>query len=208
MPLIRLSGEAFRRHTRVFRARGGLQDVKEIEANRLLDLYGAALCAIFPDIFDVEIAAAPEIVQVLLLGGEQLLEPLVHYAIQRPLSAAADFFSRGGVGGMVDHVFGELDWTAGPRLDCEGNLAKVPGMDGLVGVRTRGLDRIVPWHTSGSSGSFRSHGTARCDGLWNSWLADGAPDLKRLWSGADHRRCGRSVHSSPSPKRSLGRLQR
>src|SRR5262245_17793858 len=52
MPLIRLSGEAFRRHTRVFRARRGLQDVKEIEANRLLDLHGAALCAIFPDILD------------------------------------------------------------------------------------------------------------------------------------------------------------
>src|SRR5262249_11817703 len=60
MPLIRLSGEAFRRHTRVFRARGGLQDVKEIEANRLLDLDGAALCAIFPDIPDLDIAAAPE----------------------------------------------------------------------------------------------------------------------------------------------------
>src|SRR5262244_3304295 len=143
MPLIRLSGEAFGRHTSVFRARGGLQDVKQIEANRLLDLHGTPLCAIFPDIFDMDIAAAPEIVQVLLLGGEQLLEPLVHYAIQRPLSAAADFFSRGRVGGMVDHVFGELDWTAGPGLDREGNLAKVPGMDGLVGVRTRGLDRIV-----------------------------------------------------------------
>src|SRR6516165_2409931 len=32
MPLIRLPGETFRRHTSVFRARGGLQDVKEIEA--------------------------------------------------------------------------------------------------------------------------------------------------------------------------------
>src|SRR5262249_14771884 len=117
--------------------------VKEIEANRLLDLHGAALCAIFPDIPDLNIAAAPEIVQVLLLRGEQLLEPLVLYAIQRPLGAAAEFFSRGRVGGMIDHVFGELDWTTGPRLDCEGNLAKVPGMDDLVGVRTRGLDRIV-----------------------------------------------------------------
>src|SRR5262249_4541705 len=143
MPLIRLSGEAFRRYTRVFRARGGLQDMKEVEANRLLDLHGAALCAIFPDIFDLDIAAAPEIVQVLLLGGEQLLEPLVHDAIQRPLSAAAEFFGRGRVRGMIDDVFGVLDWTAGPGLDCEGNLAKVPSMDGLVGVRTRGLYRIV-----------------------------------------------------------------
>ncbi len=143
MPLIRLSGEAFRRHTSVFRARGGLKDVKEIEANRLLDLYGAALRAIFPDIPDLDIAAAPEILQVLLLGGEQLLEPLVHYAIQRPLSAAAEFFSRGRPGGVIDHVFGELDRTAGPGLDCEGNLTKVPGVDDLVGVRTRGLYRIV-----------------------------------------------------------------
>ena len=77
MPLIRLSGEAFRRHTRVFRTRRGLQDVKQIEADRLLDLHGGALHAVFPDIPDPDIAAAPEIVHVLLLGGEQLLEPLV-----------------------------------------------------------------------------------------------------------------------------------
>src|SRR5262245_15535505 len=79
MPLIRLSGEAFRRHTRVFRARGGLQDVKEIEANRLLDLHGAALCAIFPDIPDVDIAAAPDIVPVLALGGGEMIDTMVYY---------------------------------------------------------------------------------------------------------------------------------
>src|SRR5262249_18542895 len=129
-------------------------DVKEIEANRLLDLHGAALCAIFPDILDLDIAAAPEIVQVLLLGGEQLLEPLVHDAIERPLSAAAEFFDRGRVGGVIDYVFGELDRTAGPGLDCEGNLTKVPGMDHLAGVRTRGLDRIVSGTRQGQAALF------------------------------------------------------
>ena len=92
VPLIRSSGEALRRHARVFRARRGLQDVKEVEADRLLDLYGAALRAFFSDIPDPDVAAAPEIVHVLLLGGEQLMEPLVHHAIHSPFGTAAKFF--------------------------------------------------------------------------------------------------------------------
>ena len=40
MPFIGLSGEALRRYARVFGARRGLQDVKEIETDRLLDLDG------------------------------------------------------------------------------------------------------------------------------------------------------------------------
>jgi hypothetical protein len=67
--------------------------VEKIEADRLLDLQGRVLCAVFPDILDLDIAAAPEIVHVLLLGGKQLREPLGRYAIHGPLSAAAEFFS-------------------------------------------------------------------------------------------------------------------
>ena len=70
MPLVGLSGEAFRRHTRVFRARRGLQDVKKVEADRLLDLDSAALDSVFPDILDPDIAPTPEIIHVLLLRGE------------------------------------------------------------------------------------------------------------------------------------------
>src|SRR4029453_3559938 len=94
MSLIRLSGEAFRGYTRVFRARRGLEDVKQIEPDRLLDLHGGTLHAVFLDIPDPDIAAAPEIVHVLLLSGEQLLEPLMFHAIQRPLGAGAEFFGR------------------------------------------------------------------------------------------------------------------
>ena len=113
MPFIGLSGEAFRRHAGVFRPRRGLQDVKEVEADRLLDLHGGALGAVFPDIPDLDIAAAPEIVHVLLLGGEQLLEPLVHHAIHGPLSTAAELFRRSRLRRVIDHVFGEVDRTAG-----------------------------------------------------------------------------------------------
>jgi hypothetical protein len=67
--------------------------VKEIEANRLLDLHRRALCAVFPDIPDPDIAATPEIVHVLLLGVEQLREPLGRDAIHGPLGAATEFFS-------------------------------------------------------------------------------------------------------------------
>jgi hypothetical protein len=38
--------------------------------------------------------ASPKIVHVLLLGSEQFLESLARYPIHRPLSAAAEFFSR------------------------------------------------------------------------------------------------------------------
>lgn len=50
--------------------------MKKIEADRLLDLRRRALGAVFPDVPDPDIVAAPEIIHVLLLGGEQLLEPL------------------------------------------------------------------------------------------------------------------------------------
>src|SRR5262245_34716686 len=117
MALVRVSGEALRGHTRVLRTRRGLQDVKKVEADRLLDLDGGALRAVFTDILDPDIAAAPEIVHVLLLVGEQLLEPLGYYAIHRPLSTAAEFFGRSRLRGVIHHVFGELDRTAGQRLD-------------------------------------------------------------------------------------------
>src|SRR5262249_28990426 len=92
MALIGLPSEAFRRYTSVFRARRGLQDVKQVEADRLLDFYGGALDPVFTDITDADIAPVPEISHVLLLGGEQLLEPLLHHAVHRPLRAATDLF--------------------------------------------------------------------------------------------------------------------
>ena len=41
--------------------------MEEIEADRLLDLQGGALCAVFPDIPDADVAASPKGVQTLLL---------------------------------------------------------------------------------------------------------------------------------------------
>jgi hypothetical protein len=113
--------------------------VKKVEADRLLDLHGAALCSVLPDILDPHIAPAPEIVHVVLLRGEQLRESLVHHAIHCPLSTATELFSAGRLRGVIDHVFGELDRTAGLRLDCEGDLAEVSGMGNLVRVRARAL---------------------------------------------------------------------
>jgi hypothetical protein len=67
---------------------------KKIKADCLLDLDSAALGAVLPDIFDPDIAAAPEIVHILLLGGEQLLEPLDHHPIHSPFGTAAELFRR------------------------------------------------------------------------------------------------------------------
>jgi hypothetical protein len=113
--------------------------VKKIEADRLLDLDGAAFCSVFPDVLDPQIAPAPKLVHVVLLRGEQLLESLAHHAIHCPLSTATELFGAGRLRGVIDHVFGELDRTAGPRLDCEGDLAEVSGVGNLVGVRARAL---------------------------------------------------------------------
>src|ERR1700746_1274674 len=93
MTLIRLPGETLGRHTGVFRARRGLQDVEQVEADRLLDLQGAALRAFFSNIPDADIATAPIILHVLLLGKEQLLEPLGCRAVHSPFRAAAELFS-------------------------------------------------------------------------------------------------------------------
>ena len=50
---------------------------------------------------------------------------------------------RGRVRGMIDHVFGEVDRTAGPGVDCEGDLTEVPSVNNLVGVRARGCQGVV-----------------------------------------------------------------
>ena len=117
MPLIGLAGETFRRHAGVFGTRRSLQDVKKVEADRLLDLYGAALRAAFSDIPDPDIAAPPEILHVLLLRGEQLLEPLGHYAIHGPLGTTAEFFSPSRRRSVIDHKFAEVDRAAGLGFD-------------------------------------------------------------------------------------------
>src|SRR5262249_62080615 len=46
MSIERLSGEAFRRQARIFRTRRGLKDVKEDEADRLLDFHGGGGCKV------------------------------------------------------------------------------------------------------------------------------------------------------------------
>jgi hypothetical protein len=117
--------------------------VKKVEADRLLDLDGAALYSVYPDILHADIASAPKIVHVLLLRGGELLESLGHYPIHCPLSTAAELFRGSRLRGVIDDVFGELDRTAGPRLDCEGDLAEVSGLDNFVGVRARALQRTV-----------------------------------------------------------------
>ena len=73
MPLICLTGEALRGHPRSFRTRGCLQDVEEVETDRLLDLNRGALCAFWPDLLDADIAAPPKVVQILLLGRDKLV---------------------------------------------------------------------------------------------------------------------------------------
>src|SRR5262249_15090852 len=84
MSLVRLSGEAFRRQARIFRTRRGLQDVKEVEADRLLDFHGGAGCTVLSDIPDSYIAPVPKIVHVLLLSGESLLASPTFYPIHPP----------------------------------------------------------------------------------------------------------------------------
>src|SRR5262249_56646863 len=117
--------------------------VKEVEADRLLDFHGGAVCTVLSDITDSYITAVPKIVHVLLLSGEQLLESPTFYPIHSPLSTAAEFLGRSRLRGVIDYVFGELDRTMGLGLDCEGKLAEVVAVDRLFGMRARSLQRMV-----------------------------------------------------------------
>ena len=99
--------------------------MKKVKADCLLDFHSAAFRPVFPDIPDLDVAGAPEIIEILLLRGEQLLEPLVHYSIHRPLGTAAEFFRRSCWRRVIDHVFGKTDWTTGTSVDCKGDLAEV-----------------------------------------------------------------------------------
>src|SRR6516162_9093470 len=129
--------------------------MKKVEADCLLDLYGTALRTVLADILDAHIAAAPEIVHVLLLTAQQWLEPLRRYAIQSPLGTAAELLDRSRLGSMVDHVFGELDRTIRQSFDGEGNLAEVVAADGLVGMRARSVQRMVNSARHGQTALFR-----------------------------------------------------
>src|SRR6516225_7400528 len=117
--------------------------MKKVEPDCLLDLDGTALRTVLSDILDAHVAAAPEIVQILLLRGQQLLESLDRYAIQSPLSATAEFLSRSRIGGMVDNVLRELDRTGLPRFDGERDLTEVVGVDSLVDIRARTFKRVL-----------------------------------------------------------------
>ena len=129
--------------------------MKEIEAYRLLDLDRGALRAVSHDVPDLDIAAAPEIVQILFLGRQKRLEALVHEAIQSPTSAIIQFLSRGCMGRVIGHVFGELNWATGPGFDREGNLAKVLGVGGFVGVRARRFQCVVNRASQEQAALFR-----------------------------------------------------
>ena len=113
--------------------------MKKVEACRLLNLYGAALRAFFSDIPHPDIAAAPESVHILLLRGEQLLEPLGHHTIHGPLGTTAKFFNRSRLRCVIDHVFGEADRTVGQSFNCVGDLAEILGVSNFVGMRAGGL---------------------------------------------------------------------
>jgi hypothetical protein len=67
--------------------------MKEIEADRLLDLHSGSLGAICPDVFHPHVAAAPEIAQVLFLVGKQMLEALDRYPVHGLFGAPAQFLS-------------------------------------------------------------------------------------------------------------------
>ena len=56
---------------------------------------------------------------------------------------------------MIDHVFGEMDRTAGPGFDREGNLAEVLVVGSLVGVLARGLQCMVDGARQGQAALFR-----------------------------------------------------
>src|SRR5215471_9985039 len=101
MPLIRLSGKALCRHTAVFCARRCLENMKKVEADRLLDLHSASFDPVLSDVTDPDIAAAPEFFQIPLLRGEQLFEALVHHTIHSPLGTAAELFRRSRGRGVV-----------------------------------------------------------------------------------------------------------
>ena len=42
---------------------------------------------------------------------------------------------------MIDDIFAELNRTAWPRVDFEGDFAEVLGVDNLVGMRAPGFQR-------------------------------------------------------------------
>src|ERR1700755_1029880 len=108
MSLVALSSQSFGGYACAFRPRRSLEDVEEIEAGGLLDFDGRASGELWSDITHTNVAAMPEVVQILLLRGEQRGKPLAHDTIHRPLSTAAEFLNRRGMGCMINHVFAEV----------------------------------------------------------------------------------------------------
>ena len=154
MPLVGLPCETLCGHSRALCSRGGLQDVKEVEPNRLLDLESGALRSVFSDILHPDIASAPKIGHILHLRSEQLLEPLGRYAIQTPLSATAEFLGRGRLRRMVNHVLGKLDRTIWPSFNCKGDLAEVLAVDDFVRMGAQGFQHGLSRTCQGQAAFF------------------------------------------------------
>ena len=106
--------------------------MKQVESDCLLHFHRVAPRAMLPDILDPDIAAAPEVVHILLLGREKLRKPVSNDAIQGPLRAAAEFFGRSCPGRMIDYIFGELDGAVWLSLNFKGDLPEVIALRNLV----------------------------------------------------------------------------
>ena len=125
--------------------------MKQVKTDRLLHFHRVALRSGFPDIFNPDVAAAPEIVHILLLGCKEFWKPFGHHAIQGPLSPAAEFFGRSRWRRMIDHVFGELDGAVWLSFDCESDLAEILVLRNLVRISASGFHHVVGGASQGEA---------------------------------------------------------
>ena len=96
---------------------------------------------------------------------------------------------------MIDHVLREVDRTAGSGLDREGDLAKVFGVDSLMGVRACGLQNMVSSTRQGDAALFSrmTEHDATVFRIAGSVMENRTG--KDCSPGADHPRwCERSAH--------------
>ena len=116
MSLVGLAGQALGGDTGSFRPPGGLQDLEQIPAQRLLQFSRShAVQPVFR--FQHHVAAVPKIVQIALLSGQKLFASLAAGEIQRAFQALAQFGCFRSARAVIGNELEQFHRHAGLRIE-------------------------------------------------------------------------------------------
>jgi hypothetical protein len=93
MSFVTLAGKTLGGNSGIFGSRRCLAEVKQVEANPLLNLLGLPLCLVRVQ-YNLDVAALPEPVEVITLIRQQVIEPVLQGPVQGPFGPFTQLLRR------------------------------------------------------------------------------------------------------------------